>query len=107
MQYDGRRIPASAGICPDLCAVAAAGRGTEDESLYLLSLIENRRAYVRCRFHICVCFPVTGKTPQVGLRLLPAPAGTEGITHYTLHGKVVCQRGAPLWIPPAFPRLIT
>ena len=35
----------------------------------------------------------------------PAPAGTEGITHYTLRGKVVCQRGAPLWNPPAFPSL--
>ena len=35
----------------------------------------------------------------------PAPAGTEGITHYTLRGKVVCQRGAPLWNPPAFPFL--
>ena len=33
----------------------------------------------------------------------PAPAGTEGITHYTLRGKAVCQRGAPLWNPPAFP----
>ena len=35
----------------------------------------------------------------------PVPAGTEGITHYTLRGKAVCQRGAPLWNPPAFPFL--
>ena len=35
----------------------------------------------------------------------PVPAGTEGITHYTLRGKVVCQRRLrPLWNPPAFPR---
>lgn len=32
----------------------------------------------------------------------PAPAGTEGITHYTLRGKAVCQRGGPLWNSPAF-----
>lgn len=34
------------------------------------------------------------------------PSQTEGITHYTLRCKVVCQQGrCPFWIPPSFPVL--
>ena len=83
--------PVAAIASYNIGTVAAAGRGTGDGSLYLLSLPENRCGYVRLRSHIRARFPVTRKGPQCVLR--PLPRASRDRRYNTLH--FARQSGVP------------
>ena len=72
------------------------GRGTGDEGIYLLSLPENGRGYVRPRSHIRARFPVARKEPQRVPR--PLPRASRDRRYNTLH--FARQSSVPKGRPP-------
>ena len=76
---------------PTSWRVAAAGRRTGDGGVYLLSLPENGRGYVRFRSHIRARFPVAWKGPHRAPR--PLPRASQDRRYNTLH--FARQSGVP------------
>ena len=81
---------------PTSWRVAAAGRWTGDEGIYLLSLPENGRDYVRLRSRIRARFSVAWKGSPRAWR--PLPRASRDRRYNTLH--FALQSGVPKGSPP-------